>query len=128
MSAPLEYAFGVSDPGPVGVVETPEFLSAAKACMTDQERADLIDHLANHPRSGDLIQGTGGVRKLRWGLAGRGKRGGARVIYYFHSERMPLFALTVFAKSEQADISQADRNAFKRLTDQLSQLWLGRRT
>lgn len=52
----------------------------------------------------------------RWALQGRGKRGGARVVYYYHSEAMPLFALTAYAKNERADLSQADRNDFRRLT------------
>ena len=51
------------------------------------------------------------VRKVRVALAGRGKSGGARVIYYFHSERLPLFALTVFAKNERANLTLAERNA-----------------
>ena len=55
------------------------------------------------PVAGDLIPGTGGVRKLRWGLDGRGKRGGARVIYFHHGAAMPLFALTAYAKNERAD-------------------------
>ena len=64
----------------------------------------------------DLIPGTGGVRKLRWGLEGRGKRGGARVIYFYHDAGLPLFALTAFAKNERADLSQQDRNDFRQLT------------
>lgn len=60
--------------------------------------------------------GTGGVRKLRWGLEGRGKRGGARLIYFHHDASMPLFALTAFAKNERADLSQQDRNDFRQLT------------
>ena len=57
------------------------------------------------------MAGTGGVRKVRVALGGRGKSGGARVIYYFHSERLPVFALTVFAKNEKANLSPAERNA-----------------
>jgi hypothetical protein len=101
---------------PTAVVETPEFLSATRKLMTDAERAALIDYLAYHPNAGDLIPGTGGVRKLRWGLEGRGKRGGARVIYFYHSVDIPLFALTAFAKYEKTDLSQADRNEFRTLT------------
>jgi hypothetical protein len=56
------------------------------------------------------------VRKLRWGLEGRGKRGGARVIYFHHDAGMPLFALTAFAKNERTDLSQQDRNDFRQLT------------
>jgi hypothetical protein len=106
----------VSRPAPISVVETPEFLAATKAIMDEDERGLLIDHLARNPRAGDLIPGTGGVRKLRWRLEGRGKRGGARVIYFYHNEAMPIFALTAYAKNERADLSQADRNDFRRLT------------
>jgi hypothetical protein len=73
-------------------------------------------YLAYNPTAGDLIPGTGGVRKLRWGLEGRGKRGGARVIYFHHDAGLPLFALTAFAKNERADLSQQDRNDFRQLT------------
>ena len=55
---------------PLSVVETPEFLTAARRIMDDEERAVLIDYLAYNPGAGDLIPGTGGVRKLRWGSAG----------------------------------------------------------
>ena len=101
---------------PVTVVETPEFLSAARRLMDEGERQVLIDYLAYNLTAGDLIPGTGGVRKLRWALEGRGKRGGARVIYFHHDEGMPLFALTAYAKNERADLSQGDRNDFRRLT------------
>lgn len=101
---------------PITVVETPEFLSATRKLMNDEERRLLVDYLAIFPMSGDLIPGTGGVRKLRWGLEGRGKRGGARVIYFHHDAGMPLFALTAYAKNERADLSQQDRNDFKKLT------------
>src|SRR5438309_8071607 len=90
---------------PISVVETPEFLSATRKLMSDKERALLVDYLAYNPTAGDLIPGTGGVRKLRWGLEGRRKRGGATIIHFFHSSRLPLFLLTAFAKNERTDIS-----------------------
>ena len=74
-----------------------------------------MDRPAYNPTSGDLIPGTGGVRKLRWGLEGRGKRGGARVVYFYHDAGMPTFALTAYAKNERADLSQQDRNDFRQL-------------
>lgn len=101
---------------PISVVETPEFLTASRKLMSDDERALLVDFLAYNPTAGDLIPGTGGVRKLRWALGGRGKRGGARVVYFHHNAEMPLFALTAFAKNERADLSQQDRNDFRQLT------------
>ena len=79
----------------------------------------MIDHLAAQPRAGDLIQGTGGIRKLRWARGGRGKSGGVRVIYYFHSYRIPLYLLTVFGKGEKADLSKGERNELAKLVDAL---------
>lgn len=112
--------------GPVGVVETPEFLAATRRLMTDGERALLVDYLAYNPTAGDLIQGTGGVRKVRWGLDARGKSGGARVIYFYHDVGMPLFVLTAYAKNERADLSQQDRNDLKQLTALLVRSFKGR--
>lgn len=101
---------------PVSVVETPEFLSATRKLMRDDERALLVDYLAHNPMAGDLVPGTGGVRKVRWALEGRGKRSGGRVIYFYHDADMPLFALTAYAKNERTNLSQQDRNDFRRLT------------
>jgi len=61
------------------------------------------------------MQGTGGIRKLRWKRDGSGKRGGVRVIYYFHSERMPLFLLTIFGKNEKDNLSRTERNELAKL-------------
>jgi len=55
------------------------------------------------------------VRKIRWAREGMGKRGGARVIYYYHNERLPVFLLSAFAKNRKANLSRAERNAMKRL-------------
>lgn len=84
--------------------------------MNVQERGALVDYLARNPLSGDFIPGTGGARKPRWALEGRGKWGGGRVVYYFRNDTMPVFALTACAKNERADIAQADRNDFRRPT------------
>ena len=112
----------------VTVVETPEFIRRIDRLLDDDERAALISYLAGNPTAGDLIPGTGGVRKLRWGLEGRGKRGGARIVHFFHDARLPLFLLTAFAKNERADISQADRNSFRKLTKLLVETYGRRRS
>ena len=111
---------------PATVVETPEFLSATRKIMTGAERMLLVDYLAYNPTAGDLIQGTGGVRKLRWALEGRGKSGGARVIYFYHDAGMPVFALTAYAKNERSDLSQQDCNDFKQLTAALVSRYKGK--
>ena len=109
--------------GPITVIETPEFLSVTRKFISDESRSLLVDYLAYHPTAGDLITGTGGVRKLRWSLEGRGKRGGARVVYFYHDADMPLFALTAYAKNERADLSQQDRNDFRKLTALLAKTY-----
>ena len=66
------------------------------------------------------------MRKLRWARDGRGKSGDVRVIYYFHSEAMPLYLLTMFSKNERANLSKAERNALAGLVDLLVKIWLTR--
>jgi hypothetical protein len=75
--------------------------------------------IAREPTCGVLIEGMGGVRKVRIAAGGRGKRGGARVIYYFHSEAMPVYLLTLFAKNEKSDLKPAERKALVRLVEVL---------
>lgn len=97
------------------VVETAEFLKHAARLMTDAEREALLAFVGANPEAGEIMPETGGVRRLRWARAGMGKRGGARVIYYYHSERLPVFLLTAYPKSRKANLSKAERNAMKRL-------------
>jgi hypothetical protein len=101
------------------VVETQEFLKRSKPLLSASERADLVAYVGANPEAGEIIRGTGGVRKLRWALEGRGRRGGARVIYYFHDERQPVFLLSAYAKNRRADLSQSERNEMKRLVSAL---------
>lgn len=106
--------------------ELPEYIRRADKLLTEAQRRDVIDYLAAHPKAGDLLEGTGGIRKLRRGRDGRGKSGGVRVIYYFHSEAMPLYLLTLFAKNERANLSKAERNALAGLVDVLQTAWIKR--
>lgn len=97
----------------------PAYRSFAEKHLSEEERQAIIDYLAGHPKAGDVMRGTGGVRKLRWGKGGRGKSGGVRVIYYFHDERLPLYLLTLFAKNEQANLTARERNVLAALVDTL---------
>jgi len=101
------------------VVETPGFLREAQGAMPDEERVSLINFLAANPLAGDVMPETGGARKLRWRAPGRGKRGGVRVIYYYHDESIPLFLLNVFAKNEKSNLTQAERNEISKLLPRL---------
>jgi hypothetical protein len=110
----------VSASPPVTIIETPEFIATIDKLLHEDDRAALIDYLAYNPMAGAVVAGTGGVRKLRWGLEGRGKRGGARVIYFYHSTDLPLFILTAYAKNERDNLTQADKNGFKLVTKLLA--------
>ena len=101
------------------VVELPEFLRKSENLLTNHQRLSIINYLAEHPASGDIMQGTGGIRKLRWSAQGKGKSGGVRVIYYFHNESVPLFLLTVFGKGEKANLTKSERNELAKFTSLL---------
>ena len=87
--------------------------------MDDEERAELVKYLAFNPTVGDMIPGSGGVRKIRWALEGRGKRGGARVIYFYHDLEMPLLLLKAYAKNKQEDLSQIELKKMQQFTKQM---------
>ena len=108
-------------------METHEFLSATKKLMDDAERAELVGYLARNTTAGDLIPGTGGVRKMRWGLEGRGKRGGARVIFFFHDMEMPLYLLEAFAKNDRANLTQSECHELRQATEQIVESYKRRR-
>jgi hypothetical protein len=105
------------------IAELPSYISFAEKHLTLEERQAIIDFLAKNPKAGDIMQGTGGVRKLRWGKSGRGKSGGVRVIYYFHSDRLPLYLVTLFAKNERENLTDQERNDLAKLVDILISTW-----
>jgi hypothetical protein len=80
-----------------------------------------VGFIAANPEAGDLIPETGGIRKVRWALPGAGKRGGARVVYYYHNESLPGFCLAAYGKDEKANLSKAERNALTKLVPALFQ-------
>ena len=96
---------------PITVAETRGFARAAASIWSEEELAALVDHLAHNPEDGDIIPGTGGVRKLRWGKAGVGKRGGVRVIYFYYRPDCPLYLLLAYAKAQASDLSGDEKKA-----------------
>ena len=99
----------------VTLVEVGSFLRDIGVLLSDHEIEQLYVSIAANPSQGVIVPGTGGVRKIRWAAKGKGKRGGARVIYLYHDEGMPTFLLAAYAKDRKADLSKAERNHVKRL-------------
>lgn len=112
---------------PIAVAETPEFLRFAERFLSNDQHDAVIDYLANNPTAGVLIKGAGGLRKLRWAARGRGKRGGVRVIYYYHDDELPVFLIAGFAKSDKDNISRAAQNDYRRLVAEIVETYKGNR-
>jgi len=87
------------------VVETSIFARRAEKLLTVEEYEELIFYLALHKDAGDEIPGAGGVRKVRFAAKGKGKSGGVRVIYYFYDAENPLYAILLYGKNEQANLT-----------------------
>lgn len=103
----------------LAVVETELYISQASKLMGEAERTAIVDAVAAAPMMGVLIKGTKGLRKMRVPLQGRGKRGGGRVIYWFHSEGYPAVLLMVYAKNTASDLTNAQRKRLAVLTEAL---------
>lgn len=109
-----------SSPSPlIEVVELRSFVRDVKSVLTEEQLTGLKTFLAGNPEAGDVVPGTNGVRKLRWRMEHRGKRGGARIIYYYRDLNMPLFLIAAFAKSEKIDLTGREKAAIRKLVDEL---------
>jgi len=107
----------------ITVAETESFRRKVGQLFSENEKDELIAYLSMHPNAGILIKGAGGIRKLRWSRSGRGKSGGVRAIYYFHSQEMPLYLLTLFGKKEKANITMKEKNILSKMVRELVKYW-----
>lgn len=103
----------------VTVVETAVFQVKASRIMTESERSQIVDAVATRPDAGVILTGSKGLRKMRIALAGRGKRGGGRIIYWYHSPGYPVVLLWVFAKNEADDLTAVQLKRLIAETDHL---------
>lgn len=108
------------------VAETPLFTETANRVLGDSGRSDLVAYLAAFPFSGDVIPGTGGIRKLRIGAKGKGTRGGARAIYYVYDADHPIVALLVYGKGESDDLSADGKRQLAAMVAAIKAAWKGK--
>ncbi len=115
--APMEHTYLMGKL--VTVVELSPFLAQIGKAITSGERDNLIEYLAQNPEMGDVIPRTGGLRKLRWPGKQQGKRGGLRIIYYFHNNTAPVFLITAYSKSTQVNLTAKQEKTLTELAKTL---------
>ena len=98
-------------------IESSTFTKQLPRHLDDDGYAALQAFLSVHPEAGDVIRGTGGIRKIRWAMARRGKRGGSRIIYYWLPKEDHIHLLTVYAKGVKDDLTAAERDAWRRAVE-----------
>ena len=99
------YAPQTYSPCMLRVVETLLFQKQWPRYWTEQERGEFAAYIAESPDVGDVVRGSGGIRKVRWSRAGSGKSGGVRVIYYLRTAQEELVLLTLYAKAKTDNIT-----------------------
>jgi len=93
----------------------------AATLWSEDEHSEFVDFIARNPQAGDLIPESGGVRKIRWGRRGIGKRGGVRIVYFYFTTGMPLYLLMIYAKARHDDLSPDARRTVQGLVARLKQ-------
>lgn len=110
------------------VIETAGFLIDAKDVgLSDDEREEIVDFIAENPLAGNSIPGTGGARKVRFSAKGKGKSGGVRVITFYSGLDIPVFLLNVFAKGDKVNLTKAECNTLKKVLDRIAEAYRKRR-
>ncbi|MCY1179849.1 Toxin HigB-2 [compost metagenome] len=98
-------------------IETPVFTRQINELVDDETYRELQQQLIANPEAGDLIQGTGGLRKIRIAAKGHGKRGGARVIYYHFVSASQIAFLLAYPKGEQEDLTSDQKKALRQVVE-----------
>ncbi len=86
--------------------------------MTDGEYRILQEVLVDNPKLGDVIRGSAGLRKVRWKIPGKGKRGGLRIIYYYFEQDMQIYMIFAYKKNEQSDLTAEQVKMLKRVVEE----------
>jgi len=102
-------------------IETPIFTKLVTALLSDEEYRHLQEVLLMRPEAGDLIPGSGGLRKLRWRVSNKGKRGGLRAIYYWHVPSEICYMLFGYKKNDQTDLTPQQLRSLRRVVEEYLQ-------
>ena len=100
------------------IIETSIFSRQVQELLTDDEYRLLQIAIIQHPESGDLIPGTGGLRKKRWSLGGRGKRSGTRTIYYWAIDKNQILMLLIYSKNEKDDLTREQQKVLRKIIEE----------
>jgi mRNA-degrading endonuclease RelE of RelBE toxin-antitoxin system len=95
------------------IVETPIFTKRLKEILSEEEYRLFQIKLIEDPKAGSIIQGSGGIRKIRWSGSGKGKRGGSRILYYWYNAQGVILMLFIFKKNEKDDLTKAQLKDLK---------------
>ena len=109
--------------GAITVAETLPFLRQAASLWNEEKRNAFVDYIALNPEAGDVIPDAGGIRKVRWSRSGTGKRGGVRVICFYHDDTMPPYLLLIYAKAQRESWTQDEKRRAQVLVASLKQAY-----
>lgn len=103
------------------IIETSVFTRLIRELIDDEQYRELQEALVRRPDAGDLIPGSGGLRKVRWKLDGKGKRGGVRIIYYWMTADDQLWMLYGYAKAGREDLTKAQLKTLREIVERWKQ-------
>ena len=104
---------------PQVVAETPAYLRAIDDIWDVDTQTEFKTYIGTNFLLGDIIPNSNGIRKIRWSGSGRGKRGGTRVIYYYHNENYPIYLLFAYPKNVKDDLTEQEKKILRQLVQQL---------
>jgi hypothetical protein len=109
------------------IVSLDSFLDSASEIWNESEIQAFEVFIGVNPEAGKIIPGCGGIRKVRWAIQGKGKRGGARVIYYYYDDSVPLYLLYAYPKSEREDLTEDEKKILRKLVEELKKEFKAKR-
>ena len=111
---------------PQVVVETPAYLNSVEKIWDEVTQTEFKNYIAENFLNGDIIPNTGGLRKIRWQGSGRGKRGGARIIYYLYNENFSIYLLFAYPKNEKDELTEYEKKLLRYFVQKLKNYFRGK--